>query len=111
MFPARSFPRIRCLHTLRGMRTPRWTGWFLQRPEHHSIHHQRGVHHYNYGDITWWDRLFGTFKDAGHFTEHCGFRDDREQRLLSMLLFKDVNPPIRGTAGHSPTAEDLARGE
>jgi hypothetical protein len=24
-----------------NVRTPRWSGWFLQRPEHHSIHHQR----------------------------------------------------------------------
>lgn len=78
-----------------NLRTPHWTGWFLQRPEHHSIHHQRGVHHYNYGDITWWDRLFGTFKDTDRFTHRCGFREDREQRLLSMLILRDVNPRAR----------------
>lgn len=26
-----------------NIRTPAWVGWFLQRPEHHSIHHERDV--------------------------------------------------------------------
>ena len=74
-----------------NLRTPRWTGWFLQRPEHHSIHHQLGVHHYNYGDITWWDRLFGTFEEADRFAPRCGYAGDREQRFTEMLAFQDVN--------------------
>ncbi|HEX6691881.1 MAG TPA: sterol desaturase family protein [Burkholderiales bacterium] len=74
-----------------NVRTPRWTGWFLQRPEHHSIHHQLGVHRHNYGDVTWWDRLFGTFEEAGDFAPRCGYTGDREQRLLEMLAFRDVN--------------------
>jgi sterol desaturase/sphingolipid hydroxylase (fatty acid hydroxylase superfamily) len=74
-----------------NVRTPRWTGWFLQRPEHHAIHHQLGVHRYNYGDITWWDRLFGTFKDADGFVPRCGYHGGRELRLGAMLLFRDVN--------------------
>ena len=74
-----------------NLRTPRWTGYFLQRPEHHSIHHQFGVHRYNYGDITWWDRLFGTFRDADDFVPRCGFDGNREQRLGCMLAFEDVN--------------------
>lgn len=78
-----------------NLRTPRWTGWFLQRPEHHSIHHKLGVHHYNYGDITWWDRLFGTFREPETFAAKCGFKDGREQRLLEMLAFRDVNPSVR----------------
>jgi sterol desaturase/sphingolipid hydroxylase (fatty acid hydroxylase superfamily) len=71
--------------------TPRWTGWLLQRPEHHSIHHQLGVHRHNYGDITWWDRLFGTFAEAEAFAPRCGYRGDREQRLAEMLAFRDVH--------------------
>jgi sterol desaturase/sphingolipid hydroxylase (fatty acid hydroxylase superfamily) len=78
-----------CYHM--NVRTPRWFGWFLQRPEHHSIHHQLGVHHYNYGDITWWDRLFGTFAEADAFSPRCGYRGDRERRLAEMLVFRDVN--------------------
>lgn len=73
-----------------NLRTPRWIGLFLQRPEHHSIHHQFDVHHYNYGDITWWDRLFGTFKDTDEFASRCGFNDGGEQKLLRMLAFVDA---------------------
>jgi sterol desaturase/sphingolipid hydroxylase (fatty acid hydroxylase superfamily) len=78
-----------CYHM--NVRTPRWFGWFLQRPEHHSIHHQLGVHHYNYGDITWWDRLFGTFREAEEFAAQCGYGEGREQQLAEMLMFRDVN--------------------
>jgi sterol desaturase/sphingolipid hydroxylase (fatty acid hydroxylase superfamily) len=74
-----------------NLRTPRWSGWFLQRPEHHSVHHQFGLHHYNYGDITWWDRLFGTFRDVEDFSPRCGYEASREQWLGRMLCFRDVN--------------------
>lgn len=72
-----------------NLRTPRWLGYFLQRPEHHSIHHQLDVHAFNYGDITWWDRLFGTFREAEEFAPKCGFPNDHERRLGRMLLFRD----------------------
>ena len=82
-----------------NLKTARWTGWFIQRPEQHSVHHQLGVHHYNYGDITWWDRLFGTFKEPETFVPRCGYEKGREQRLLEMLAFRDVNA---GTAASKP---------
>jgi len=47
-----------------NIKTPRWLGYFFQRPEMHRIHHQYGRHKNNYGDITWWDMLFGTYKPA-----------------------------------------------
>jgi sterol desaturase/sphingolipid hydroxylase (fatty acid hydroxylase superfamily) len=72
-----------------NLRTPRWFGYFIQRPEHHSIHHQLDVHDFNYGDITWWDRLFGTFKEADGFAQRCGFPAAREQNLARMLMFHD----------------------
>lgn len=73
-----------------NIRTPAWIGLFLQRPEHHSIHHQLGVHAFNFGDITWWDRLFGTFRDTDGFAERCGFPGRQESRLGAMLCFEDV---------------------
>lgn len=73
-----------------NIRTPRWLGWFIQRPEHHSVHHQLGVHRYNFGDLTIWDRLFGTFKEAPCFAERCGFPGTAETRLPEMLVFRDV---------------------
>jgi sterol desaturase/sphingolipid hydroxylase (fatty acid hydroxylase superfamily) len=72
-----------------NLRTPRWLGYFLQRPEHHSIHHQLDLHDFNYGDITWWDRLFGTFREAEHFAPQCGFPDGHEKNLGRMLAFHD----------------------
>jgi sterol desaturase/sphingolipid hydroxylase (fatty acid hydroxylase superfamily) len=82
-----------------NLKTPRWVGYFMQRPEHHSIHHEYGVHRFNYGDITWWDRLFGTFRDTDAFAARCGFGDGREQRIGEMLVFRDVNRPLL-TAGN-----------
>ena len=73
-----------------NLKTPHWVGYVMQRPEHHSIHHQVDVHDFNYGDITWWDRLFGTFKDTREFSEQCGFPNDNERKLLKMLAFQDV---------------------
>ena len=72
-----------------NLRTPRWLGYFLQRPEHHSIHHQLDVHGFNYGDITLWDRIFGTFREAEDFAPQCGFPGDHEQHLKGMLRFRD----------------------
>jgi sterol desaturase/sphingolipid hydroxylase (fatty acid hydroxylase superfamily) len=84
-----------------NIRTPKWLGYFIQRPEHHSIHHELDVHSYNFGDITLWDKLFGTFKEAEEFAPRCGFPDSNEERLTEMLCFKDVygNSPT----GHSST--------
>lgn len=74
-----------------NLRTPRWTGYLLQRPEHHSVHHELGVHQFNFGDLTLWDRLFGTFMDVDQFSPRCGFSEGRETKLLQMLGFRDVN--------------------
>lgn len=72
-----------------NLRTPHWFGYFLQRPEHHSIHHELDLHAFNYGDITWWDQLFGTFRETDEFAANCGFPDGHESRLAGMLRFRD----------------------
>ena len=73
-----------------NVRTPQWIGYFFQRPEMHRIHHQHDRHKNNYGDIVWWDMLFGTYENPKDFKYTCGFDDAREQRLGSMLLYADV---------------------
>lgn len=78
--------------------TPRWLGWFIQRPEMHRIHHERGRHASNYGDLPLWDMLFGTYRNPAHFDGVCGFDDDAEQKLGAMLGFRDVH----GSAGKPP---------
>ena len=56
-----------------------------------DLHHQHGRHKNNYGDITWWDMLFGTYENPPQFQATCGFDDEKEQRLFSMLAFNDVH--------------------
>jgi sterol desaturase/sphingolipid hydroxylase (fatty acid hydroxylase superfamily) len=74
-----------------SIRTPRWVGYFFQRPEMHRVHHQMGRHKNNYGDIVWWDMLFGTYENPETFAGRCGFDMAREERLLDMLKFRDVH--------------------
>lgn len=73
-----------------NIKTPRWIGFFFQRPEMHRIHHQAGRHKNNYGDITWWDMMFGTYENPKEWTKSCGFDEEREEMLLPMLAYQDV---------------------
>jgi sterol desaturase/sphingolipid hydroxylase (fatty acid hydroxylase superfamily) len=72
-----------------NVRTPRWLGWFIQRPEMHCEHHREGAHHYNYGDLPIWDLLFGTYYNPPSFDGRCGFGDD-EARLGELLCAREV---------------------
>jgi sterol desaturase/sphingolipid hydroxylase (fatty acid hydroxylase superfamily) len=73
-----------------NIRTPRWLGYFIQRPESHSLHHGRGVHRYNYADLPVMDILFGTFRNPAGFADATGYYDGASQRVLDMLLMRDV---------------------
>jgi sterol desaturase/sphingolipid hydroxylase (fatty acid hydroxylase superfamily) len=77
-----------------NIRTPVWIGYVFQRPEMHRVHHQHGRHKNNYGDITWWDMLFGTYENPKEWTLTCGFEPDMEERLGDMLVFRDVHAPV-----------------
>jgi hypothetical protein len=85
-------------------------GYFIQRPEHHSIHHQLDVHKYNF-DITWQGivflehlrklmilhlnaasqttmrRKFGIFQDLQMFMTHNNITD-------YLRLFHSIEEPI-----------------
>jgi len=71
-------------------KSPKWLRFFIQTPELHSIHHQLDVHKYNFSDIPIWDRIFGTYKDTTEFSPQCGFPGSSEERIVDMLVFKDV---------------------
>jgi sterol desaturase/sphingolipid hydroxylase (fatty acid hydroxylase superfamily) len=73
-----------------NVKTPRWVGVFFQRPEMHRIHHQYGRHKNNYGDITWSDMMFGTYENPIEWRHTCGFDEEKEQQLLKMLRYRDV---------------------
>ncbi|MGC1458552.1 MAG: sterol desaturase family protein [Steroidobacteraceae bacterium] len=74
-----------------SVKTPHWVGLVFQRPEMHRIHHEYHRHKNNYGDITWWDMLFGTYENPQVWSGRCGFDDAKEQRLLPMLIYRDVH--------------------
>lgn len=74
-----------------NVKTPQWVGYIFQRPEMHRIHHEYEKHSHNYGDIVWWDMLFGTYRNPKEFRSICGFDNEKEQRLGDMLRFKDVH--------------------
>jgi sterol desaturase/sphingolipid hydroxylase (fatty acid hydroxylase superfamily) len=76
-----------------NVKTPHWIGYFFQRPEMHRIHHEYARHRNNYGDIVWWDMLFGTYENPAEFQSSCGFDDEKEQKLFSMLRLIDVHKP------------------
>ncbi len=73
-----------------NIRTPQWLGYIVQRPESHSIHHARGVHHYNYSDLPLFDILFGTFRNPKDFAPQAGFYDGASAKLFEILTFKDI---------------------
>ncbi|MGZ6036243.1 MAG: sterol desaturase family protein [Myxococcaceae bacterium] len=79
-----------------NIRTPRWLGYVVQRPESHSIHHGRGIHAFNYANLPLWDMLFGTFRNAERFEPETGFYDGASRRIGAMLLFRDVSRPPAG---------------
>lgn len=74
-----------------NIKTPHWLGYIFQRPEMHRIHHERSKHYNNFSDLPIWDMLFGTFKNPKTMYEQCGFKPEREKKLLDMLIFKNVN--------------------
>jgi sterol desaturase/sphingolipid hydroxylase (fatty acid hydroxylase superfamily) len=71
--------------------TPRWIGYFIQRPEMHRIHHEYGVHKNNYADLPLWDMPFGTYRNPATVSVDCGFEPEREQRIVDMLTFRDIH--------------------
>jgi sterol desaturase/sphingolipid hydroxylase (fatty acid hydroxylase superfamily) len=73
-----------------NIRTPRWLGYFIMRPENHSIHHERGVHQHNYGDLPFWDMVFGTFRNPKTWEGEAGLIDGGSEQYLALLTGRDL---------------------
>jgi sterol desaturase/sphingolipid hydroxylase (fatty acid hydroxylase superfamily) len=78
-----------------NVRTPAWTGWIIQRPEAHMLHHERDVHARNFGDMPLWDRIFGTYGEPVERKVELGFEPGRARRWLAMMAMVDVNKSDR----------------
>ncbi len=81
-----------------NVRTPRWLGYLVQRPEAHRLHHGRGIHAYNYSDLPLIDMIFGSWRNPDDFPSATGFRHGASLRLGDMLLARDVARDSAGAA-------------
>jgi len=86
-----------------NLRTPVWLGYIIQRPEAHSVHHQRGVHHFNYSDFPLYDILFGTWRNPARWEGQSGFYDGASARIPEMLIGVDVSSPRTDARDRRPT--------
>src|SRR5207244_8247915 len=77
-----------------NVKTAHFIGFLVQRPEGHSVHHQRGLHAYNYGNLAIWDQVFGTFRNPKNFSELAGFYEGASARIADMLAARDVGAPV-----------------
>lgn len=73
-----------------NLRTPRWLGYIVARPENHALHHARDVHGYNYADFPIIDMMFGTFRNPARFPREVGFWDGASNRVPALVLGLDV---------------------
>jgi sterol desaturase/sphingolipid hydroxylase (fatty acid hydroxylase superfamily) len=74
-----------------NVKTPHWLGYIFQRPESHCVHHQHGIHAFNYSDLPIWDMLFGTYRNPREWDGRCGFGPAGEYRLPEMLRGVDIH--------------------
>jgi len=96
---------LMAMFTHTNVKTPRWLGYIIERPESHSVHHARGAHRNNYSELPLFDMLFGTFVNPESYVEETGFYDGASARVADMLMFKDVavaqSSEERGTSGEA----------
>jgi sterol desaturase/sphingolipid hydroxylase (fatty acid hydroxylase superfamily) len=93
-----------------NVRTPRWLGYIVQRPESHSRHHARGVHYGNFSDLPIFDILFGTIHNPRDFAAEAGFYHGASRRVAEMLRFRDVSLPPAAQGAAIDTATVAAAG-
>ncbi len=89
-----------------NLRTPRWLGYLIQRPESHTVHHARGIHDRNFADLPLIDMIFGTFENPAGYEHETGFYEGASARVLEMWRFKDISSP----ASRSESDEDSLSG-
>lgn len=79
------------MFTHANIKTPRWLGYFIARPEMHAVHHERGVHRYNYADLPWFDMLFGTYRNPRKAPDKAGIVDGGSDRFVDLMVGRDIS--------------------
>lgn len=77
-----------------NFRTPVWLGYLIQRPEAHGVHHERGVHGFNYANLSLWDLVFGTFRNPREWDAVAGFYPGASRRTWEMLIGRDISREV-----------------
>ena len=93
-----------------NIRTPQWLGYVVQRPEAHSLHHERGVHGYNYSDLPLWDLVFGTFRNPELWNAKAGYYDGASARIPEMLIGLDVSQRTGAVGSRLRRSRDRVNG-
>ena len=76
-----------------NIRTPRWMGFIVARPESHALHHARGRHRKNYADLPLIDMIFGSFENPQEAPAETGFWEGASERTLALLAGRDLSQP------------------
>ncbi len=84
------FGSFMAMFTHANIKTPHWLGYFVSRPEMHAVHHERGVHRYNYADIPWFDMVFGTYRNPRQAPKSAGIVDGGSDRIGDLLLGREI---------------------
>ena len=71
------------------IRTPRWFGYFLYRPEDHRLHHSSV--NTNFGLIPLWDWIFGTYRECSAQVEAVGFPEEGQAQFWKIFFFRRVS--------------------
>jgi sterol desaturase/sphingolipid hydroxylase (fatty acid hydroxylase superfamily) len=88
-------------------RVDRVLRWFLVTPDMHRVHHsvEDDETNSNFGfNLTWWDRLFGTYREqprAGQLGMTIGIRDHRDPREVARLSGMLALPFRGGVEGYA----------
>jgi len=77
-----------------NIKTPRWLGYIVQRPESHTIHHAKGIHGFNYSDLPIFDIIFGTFKNPDKYEHETGLYAGASMQILDMISFKELKQRV-----------------
>jgi sterol desaturase/sphingolipid hydroxylase (fatty acid hydroxylase superfamily) len=90
------------VHT--NIRTPRWIGFVMARPEMHAVHHEAGVHAFNYAFFTLYDRAFGTYRNPETFRGENGLGRDAWKKIGTLLFGGDVTRVVQAAPAPLPAA-------
>ena len=61
-----------------------WLGNIIQLPHMHLVHHEYGLHRYNYSPFCW-DAIFGTAAITHTWNQQLGFKDSNDTKKYFLL--------------------------